>query len=220
MPIPVPASSIIELKVVGEYNGAQETNNVFHYRENGTAQGTLDQYGIGLMNAIETNIYPILTNQARFIRIDCALVGTDGSNINGESVFFPSANDLGVAPGEGLPPYATWTFKYVRPSFSFRHGYKRFSGISETDQNSGFPASGVLTRLNTAAASLSAFIAAMTQDVDGNPDTVVTDTLAIPVVLQRIVNGDPINPINVANVSDVVFTKIGSQNSRKYGVGS
>jgi len=220
MPISVSVGDLMEFKVVGEFNAAQETNNVFHYKESGTVLATLDQYAIGLMNAIETNVYPIISSAQRFIRIDASILDVDGHLVNGESVFFPVANQAGAVAGDALPPYAAWTFKYVRPSATFRHGFKRFAGVPESMQSGGFPASSALSLLATAATSLEQVIAGMTQDSDGNPDTVVTGSLAAPVVLQRVINGDPISPVNVASISDVVFDKIGTQNSRKYGVGS
>jgi hypothetical protein len=172
------------------------------------------------MNVIETDIYPITTASQAYIRIDASILDTDGELVNGESVFFPSANQNGAVAGEGLPPFNCWTFKYVRPNSSFRHGFKRFAGVPESFQVTGFPSSGALTPLASAANALETPVIAMTQDVDGNPDAVVSGSEMTPVVVQRIINGDPISPVNVATITDVVFSKIGSQNSRKYGVGS
>lgn len=220
MPISVPNNATLEFKLVGEFNGAQETNNVFHYKESGGTSGTLDQYANGLMNLIETFIYPITSVVQRYIRIDASILDADGELVNGESVFFPSANDNGVVTGESMPPFVTWTYKYVRPDATFRHGFKRFAGVAESQQNSGFPDSGALSVLNAAAVALGDLVPGMTVDVDGNPDAEVTDVGMVPVILQRIINGDPISPVNVGEVGSVVFSKIGTQNSRKYGVGS
>jgi len=220
MPISVASGSLLEFKVVGEFNGAQETNNVFHYKQSGGGSATLDQYANGLMNAIETFVYPITSVVQRYIRIDAAILDSDGELVNGESVFFPSTNDNGVVTGESMPPFVTWTYKLVRPDATFRHGFKRFAGVPESMQNGGFPDSSALTALNALATSLGDAIIAMTVDEDGNPDEEISDASAIPAVVQRVINGDPISPVNVALISSAVFSKIGSQNSRKYGVGS
>lgn len=220
MPIPVPSGSIMEFKVVGEFNGAQETNNVFQFLETGGTEAALSEYAVGLMNVIETAIYPITSTAQRYIRIDASILDADGELVNGESVFFPTANDNGVVTGDSLPPFITWTFKYVRPDATKRHGFKRFAGVPESLQSGGFPDSSALSLLADAGSALESQLVAMTQDVDGNPDTEVTGSLMTPIVIQRVINGDPISPVNLGLISNVVFSKIGSQNSRKYGVGS
>jgi hypothetical protein len=135
----------------------------------------------------------------------------DFNQVNGETWLIPTAEQAGVINGDSLPRFNTFTFKYVRPSLAFRHGWKRFGGVPESSQNAGIVTSGARADLDALATKLAADIGALA--VDGTP--VANPGDARPIIYQAHLNGDPVSPVVTGYPSAVVFNGIGSQNSRK-----
>lgn len=221
MPLSVADGDILEFVTHAFYNGVVECDNVFHYHVSAAGGATLNQFGAGLRHYVIAEVQNVVTTIMEWFDVDCRILDTDGVLVNGEFYVLPAGTGLGQISAEALPPENCITFKYIRPSSSFRHGYKRFAGISEGSQANGVPVSGFLTGLATLATALETPIHAWTIDpTTGAPAAVISGATAHPVVLQRIINGDPISPVNVADITDVVFDKLGTQNTRKFGRGS
>lgn len=221
MPLSVSANELLEFKLQGFFNGAQELNNIFHYQVTTVGGATLLDFATGLWRELSSSLLDLTNNAVEYVQIVASKLDTDGNLVNGESYIIHAGDGVGVTASDALPPFVTWTFKYIRPDSSFRHGFKRFAGVSENSQAEGIIDSGALSVLiPPIETSLAATIAGYSRDVDNRPDTVVGSSAMQPVVVQRIVNGDPISPVNLAVIADVVFDKIGTQNSRKYGRGS
>lgn len=224
MPISVAVDDIIELKLVGNYNGSVQVNNVFHYKiaSLGTGTGapaTLDAFGAGFVLGILPDILAITADVVTYTSIDVRLLDADtGALVNGETVLILPPFGDGAGSADALPPHDCTTFKYVRPNSSFRHGFKRFAGVSEDGVQDGLPTGGAISFLNALALTLQGAMPAYPLPVDEDDDP-ITGAAANPVVLKRVFNGDPLNPIEVAEIVNVVFSRIGTQNSRKFGVG-
>jgi len=225
MPIVTAVDDIIELKLVGNYGLVQEHNNIFHYKVTNVGTGTgapatLEEWAAGFMSEVLPDITGLLSDVMTFTNIEARLLDpVTGALINGVPVAIDPSLGVPANTGDALPPANCWTFRYNRPDASFRHGYKRFSGILEASQNQGIAVGGIVTGLANTALQLETPLEAWTLDA-GLPDVQVTGAAAVPVVLQRVKNGDILNPINVAEIADIVYTHIGTQNSRKFGVGS
>jgi len=220
MPISVATDDVLELTMKGAFGGISQVINVYHYKVTAAGSATLQEFGAGLAQMWAAVIGLITNEHVKFNEVEVTKLDTDGLPVTGESFIAVGDYLLGQQLGESLPPFVCWTFKYLRPNATFRHGFKRFAGVDEDAQLDGFPASSIATPLANVAAALEGTLHAYTIDTDGNPDTSISGATAVPVILQKIINGDPISPINVGLVSDVVFDRIGTQNSRKYGVGS
>jgi len=224
MPVSITAGNILELVLKGNWNNQVETNNVFHYVVASLGSGagspaTQDEFAAGFVVSVLPQITPLTTSLLVYTSLEARELDIDtGELVNGETFLIPTAMGTGESSAEALPPFVTWTYKYLRPSSNFRHGFKRFSGINESQQAGGVPTAAVATALNLLADSLADVLPAWTI-ANGEPDTAITNAGATPCVLQRMLNGDPLDPINVGLVTSVVFSKIGTQNTRKFGVG-
>ena len=112
----------------------------------------------------------------------------------------------GDRTGESLPAYATWTFKFARTTRAVRNGFKRFAGVSESDNDNGAAASAIISDLDACATALAA-------PVVGTAATYVprilraTYPIPNPTHLPAIYTGFA--------VGGVVYEHIGTQNTRK-----
>lgn len=205
------------LVLKGRYGDSQDVINSFFVEvdlNGGTLVGDDDElFSIGehFWNNIATPLRTITTNNVRFNTID--VFKADGVDV-GASGFYtiPFADGLGLYEGQSLPPFVSWTFQYTRPNANYRHGYKRFSGVPEAYQASGVIDSGAVTYVNNLANALKA-------SVNLN-DALIGAPFMRPALVQRVKNGVPVDPDVWYLPSTVVYKKIGSQNTRKYNVGS
>jgi hypothetical protein len=119
--------------------------------------------------------------------------------------------------GEAMPPFVTWTYKIVRPDTSFRHGYKRFAGVSETDVNGDAATGTALVKLNALATALELpIVAADHTDLTTPLDNPANAELRL---VTRVRNGEPVSPVITGAPAGVIFNGVGSQASRKAGRG-
>lgn len=220
MPLSVANGDLLEFKLQGFYNNAAEVNNVFHYRVVTNGGATLDQFAAGLWFGLNADVQPRTNAIVVYDKIDAKILDADALLVNGETYLVPSSQGAGGEGADALPPESCWTFKLLRPSGSFRHGFKRFAGVSEAAQANGFPTSGVVTSLNTIATLLATALQAYSIGSGGAPDAPVAGSSMQPVIVQKIINGDLISPVNIGVVTAAVFDKIGTQNTRKFGRGS
>jgi hypothetical protein len=219
MPIPVAVDDLLEFKLKGFYDSAVEVNNIFHYHVSANVAATLDQFAAGLWADLSAVLLPRTNAIVDYDSIEARIVDEDGFLVNSELYVIKATTGVGADGGDALPPTDAWTFKLLRPNGSFRHGYKRFAGVSEAAQAKGLPTSGVVSSLNAIAAMLAATVDAQTITA-GEPSGVITGTLMHPVIFQKVVTGDPISPMNIGDITAAVFSRIGSQDTRAYGRGS
>jgi len=219
MPIPISDGDHLELVVVGNYNNQVELNNVFHYDVETAAGSTLDEWGSGLYRQLKATWHAVVTSNVFWVKVICKILDDDGNLVNTEDFIVDSASASGTGGVEALPPFVCWTFKFLRADGTMRHGFKRIAGVPEAIVHDGVPDSGALTALANLAEDMEQSIQAA--DVSPNDGTGALNaaSAAHPVVVQRVINGDPIVPVNYNQVYSVVYDRIGSQNSRKFGIG-
>jgi hypothetical protein len=220
----VEVGDLIELKLVGNYKEVMEVNNIFQFQVEsiGTGSGSpaaLDEFAMGFLVENMTNIVGFTSVAVKYTSIEAKLYDpVHGVFVNGQSIPILGGDGDGLVSGEVLPPYVTYTFKYVREDASKRHGFKRFCGVPESVNEDGHPTSAALGNLASAAEVFASDLPAYTV-VDGAPGTQISTAAALPVIVSRIFNGDFLDPIIIASPSTVIFDKFGTQNSRKFGVG-
>jgi hypothetical protein len=112
----------------------------------------------------------------------------------------------GHVSGDCLPTFVAWDFTLLRGGLGERNGYKRIAGVAETQQHEGIPTTGANTLLALVAAG-------MNTAFDSGGD------VYNPVIRRGTINRVPQNPAKYYSVSNVLFARIGSQNSRKVGHG-
>lgn len=201
----------------GKFDNSQDVINSFYFEmhlDGGTLVGDdaeLFSLGKRWWDSIKAKLRTVTATVVSYSQID--VFKADGVDV-GNSGFYtiPLAEQAGQDTAEPLPPFVTWTFQYTRPSSVFRHGYKRFAGVTEGNQNKGIPSALGLAALNELADVLKA-------DVKLN-DALVNAPYIEPALVQREKNGQPVDPDVWYKPSTVQFKKVGSQNSRKYNVGS
>lgn len=220
MAILVSAGDYIRMKLKGKWNGVVETNNIFYFQvttlASGDVESSLHNAAQGFWETIHAALLIITAQQQKYTEIVAESLDADANLINGESYFIPDAMSTGGDTGESLPPADAWTFKYVRPSSIYRHGFKRFPGVPETDNSNGLPSTGVVSSL-TALGNLLGTPFHFWADVAG----VSTDSggLITPFLVQKVLNGDIVSPAVFYEPSAVVFDKIGHQDTRDIGRG-
>ena len=221
MAVLLEVNDIVQAKLIGKWDNKVETNNLFHFQVNAlgsptAGDATCRNLGSGFWQAIKAALLNLTSSVQDYKQIDVSRLDTSGNIINGETFFIPSGDGTGAGTAESLPPADAWTFKYVRPSNSFRHGFKRFPGVPEEDNVKGFPSSGALTSVNALAVLLSG-------PFQYYKDVSSVETAAggefVPAVIQRMLNGDTLDPINSYTIDTVVFDKIGHQDTRDIGRG-
>lgn len=184
-------NDIYEVVHKGSVQG-QEVLNIYHYRE--LAAGTNAE---DLANAfwvqMHLSIIDILSQQWDGVTITATNIsGADDQYIRS------IANDSGGQLGEMLPVWNTASFELVTPSTLMRNGRKAYGPLAEAQSLGGVPSSSAVTAFNTLAQTLSTPIQ-------------LSSTDAWQLVLYR--EGAFGNVI--ADVSNVVFKRLSTQNSRK-----
>jgi len=157
-----------------------------------------------LIDAFTTTVMPAIraiTNQnAEYELIVC-------NQYHGGLSFAASAIAIGgTVTGDCLPPFVSWDFTLVRSAVGEQNGYKRFAGVSESKQQNGLVDAGFVSVLDNLATILQA-------DLVGSLDTYQLG------VRRSQINQIPVNTPTVQTISAAQYSKIGSQNSRKYGHG-
>lgn len=216
MGIPVAVNDVVRIILRGNMNNGDDMLNVFHYEfyEANPADpvyDTLENLAYGFWQNIKAYLRQVTHTSFSFHTIDALKLDADFNQVNGETWLIPPAEQAGVQSGDALPRFNTYTFKYVRPSLAFRHGWKRFAGVPELYQAGGTPTPTALGELALLAGALAADISAT--PADGSPTVNPGD--ARPIIYQAHLNGDPVSPVVIGYPSAVVFNNIGTQNTRK-----
>jgi hypothetical protein len=192
------SAHVIEVKATGVVI-LQETINIWHYATNDTP-GTLDDFLTAFNTDVLTNLLSFMNSNAGFNTVEAQYVK------GGTSFASKVVTATGVGGGDCLPPYATWDFTYMRSGARERNGYKRIAGVGESSQVNGVATAGVLAVIAGTLASLGGAVN------DGSASWV-------PVIRRTRIGRIPQVPPKYFDISAVVFSKIGTQNSRKFGHG-
>jgi len=225
MAIPVALNDHCRAILKGRWNGQVETNNVFYFKVTEVADvtvppATLNDLGNGLWQTIKTTLLATTADVQVYTEINCELLDEDANLVNGESFFIPTGEGVGAVNSESLPPADAFTLKIVRPNSAKRHGFKRFSGVPEGHQVDGRPTGGALSTLTSIAGTMGSVTAATLIDEEGLPGDIIGGAGMRAVILHRVFAGDFLDEVSYDYSVAVIFDKIGTQNTRKYGVGS
>jgi hypothetical protein len=220
MAIPVAAGDNIRMILKGTYNTSVTLNNVFYAKVNteapGALESTLQHAANGLWKTIQSSLLAVTNTIVVYSEVLAESLDADGNLVNGESYFIPAGEGQGTSTGGALPPADAFTFKIVRPDSSKRHGFKRFAGVSESEQDAGVPAAGTVTALDALAAAMAGDIHFWGDVLGVNSD--LGGQMNIQLV-QKVLNGDVVSPAVFYFPATVVFDKIGHQDTRDYGRG-
>lgn len=221
MPIPVNVGDNIRITLKGTQGNGDDHVNVFHYNfyaGSGTdvLSHLLENFAFGFWQNIKTTLRPLTVTAAKFIEVEAVSLDDDFNGVNGESFLIPTAEQPGTAAGELAHQALCLTYRYIRPNFSFRHGFKRFGNLSESALSGNGIASASATAVENLRLALEADIAGLYPD--GSP--LVDPPDARPIVYRRIVENTVISPVLWGIPIGVVFNGVGTQNSRKPGRGS
>lgn len=178
-------------------------------------QDTINRYFYHSPTSTET-LEAFISEFNDLVLLPCANQMVDGSGfvrttaqyVRGGSAFkiLGTPHDGGLL-SDALPPFVSYDFTYLRGGVGERNGYKRIAGVAESQQVGGIAVPAAVTALNGIAL-------AMFSDVSIGSDDWT------PVIQRKVIDKVIQIPPKYYSVSDVVYAKIGSQNSRKYGHGS
>jgi hypothetical protein len=221
MAIPVSVGDNIRITLKGFTVHGESHINVFHYNfyaGSGTDVGShlLENFAFGFWEHIKAALRAVTVNSAGFNEVEAVSLDADFNGVNGESFIVPTAERAGLDGGSAAPAFVALTYRYVRPSFAFRHGFKRFGNVSENQLAAGgFDP--------TLAGNREQLRLRLTEDIGGlYPDLspLVDPPDARPIVYRRVVNGTVISPVIWGIPVGVTGPKLGSQVTRKQGRGS
>lgn len=189
---------VYELKAVGNVNG-EEMINTWYYAGSAVATDLL---------ALVADFYDhVLDGATTFMS---SQAGWNYVNITGVrgTILFDTLVRLaeGLISGDCLPPYASWDFTLVRGGAGERNGYKRFVGVAEASQINGTATGAILANIASHLGDLGATI------TDGT-------TVYTPVIRRGTIGHVVQRPPKYYSTSGIIYSKIGTQNSRKFGHG-
>jgi len=219
----VAIGDIIQFDLVGNYNNLVETHNVFHYevavaQATGTTFTWLDDASKTWANAVLDNILTVLGAAMSFTAIKAKVIFGADEGIQNVSILNP-VTYVGEVGAELLPPFATWTFRKQGAGGLDRNGYQHYSGIPESAQVDGVANGGFLDEL----AGIAAELGAQKTVFEGGDDGEASNGAIKPVIVKKQANGSNPSGIEVLRKwypVGVAYAKIGTVNSRKFGIGS
>jgi hypothetical protein len=187
-----------QVKVSGAC-AAIQTLNVFYYASSEllTIQDIEDFVTLFSQNVL-TSVSQIITNATVFNNV------TVTSLDNLRFVEVP-INVVGQNPGQTMPPFVTWGFRFTRSVAGVRGGYKRFSGVPEQYTANGVwdYGTGVQDLINDVRSKLT------------GPANVNGKTMD-PIVIVSTFNGQTLpTPKYWSPTGCVLAPRPGSQNTRK-----
>lgn len=185
--------------------GSYECLNVFHYKQTGGTGGALELASAFDMQVLD-DLAGILLTTVSFTEI--AITNLDDPT--DFTVYTPIGTTQGTRSGDGLPAFVAWGFRLNRATREVRNGYKRFVGVSETDQAGGSSVPAIQTALDAVELALST---ALTHAGTGS---------SWDLVIMRVTRNpeDPELPLvgytyTDFPVADVVHYALTTQNTRK-----
>lgn len=189
---------VAQINLFGSVIGQETVNRFFYGSESSIADLS------GLTTEFIANVIPalqlIMSNVAGFTHMETQFV-KGGTDFRSDTL-----NVVGLNSGDCLPPYVAFDFTFLRGGVGERNGYKRIAGVPESEQVNGTITTGAAT---AAVAAADAMFAELTPGVFAWN----------PVIRRTRINRVPqITPKYYAP-SGCVYSRIGSQNSRKFGHG-
>jgi hypothetical protein len=219
----VTTNNVIRLILRGQNPTGNAMYNVFHYRVthvNGAPAGLENDalsLAAGFWNALFDHWKLVMGTLASLTEIQIDALDSFWTIVNNTVWTPPAGSYVGTVAGDMAPPFVCYTFKYIRPNATFRLGYKRFGGLSEGVMGGyGQPTPATRLLLDDISTALNSDITAL------DPVTYAAfadGAVMEPILYRRIANGDVIDEPLVGRVSNVVYSHIGSQNTRKTGRG-
>lgn len=221
MAIIIAVGDNMRITLKGKNINGDDMLNVFHYNfyaGSGTdvLSHRLDNFAFGFWENIKAALRALTVVSAAYQEVEAVVLDDDFLGVNGESFVIPVGEQPGLLAGESANQALCLTYRYVRPNFSFRHGYKRFGGLGETSMAGNVVAGASVALAETLRVRLQADIAGLYSD--GSP--LVDPPDARPIVYRRVVEGTVISPVLWGVPIGVVLNGIGTQNTRKAGRGS
>jgi len=178
---------------------SEETINVFYYASATRVDPLVDVF-TEFQSVVLNELPPVSTNASLYTQVDIEEV-KGGVTFDTFSISLP-----GTVSGEAMPPFVSWDFTYLRSGAGERNGYKRIMGVPESQQASGFATPGALANLSNVAIGMAAILA-------------TTNDEYVPVIRRGTIHHVPQNPARYYDISTVSYSRIGTQNSRKFGHG-
>lgn len=178
---------------------AQQVLNVFHYQVGAEAGGPSS--ATELSDEFQASVLPEIadTLSAHWdaTRLTITNIGTPADFV--DLALSPPVE--GTRTGENINSVVTWSFRLNRVNPGQRVGWKRFSGLSETDVFGSTAQSGVLAALTACAAALGLSLV-------GSNASYLPSVVSRPIILG-------ITPTALYNFGSASFAGVGSQVSRK-----
>lgn len=171
--------------------------NVFGYRSNLAVINEEPTLGANWLAKVMPDLINVLHARTVFTRLEVYNV----TNGTGYADIPITTGNTGVVTGDGTNQFLAWGFRYNRVTAGKRHGSKRFGIIAESSVSDGQPTGGMLTLLNTLAATLS------------DPVQVGLIDTWFPEILER--KPPHTFPWTSHPISAVSFVRVTTQNSRK-----
>lgn len=184
---------------LNSHQGAVPFQNVFHYRQTFGVTG-----GDILAQEFINEVYPHIQSITSVFTVYDSVEWLNYNDLGDFGIDASIAGELGLRPGEVLPTWNSWAFQYNRTTRETRNGSKRFSSVSEDDQNFGEAIGAMLPFLEAAATGLEQFV-----NFGGTE-------IWRPVIARLSPDGASVVLTN--DVRSVTYKRLASQTSRKnYG---
>lgn len=194
---------LIQLKMFGACIGHQ-TLNVFNYQQ--ITAVDLPNSSLALIRAFQDQVQPdilaVMSSFAAITLLEAANMSVVGADFASAVAGYPLT---GFRAGEVLPAFNAYSYRYIRATRASRNGYKRFSGVSESDVNNGTAAGAIIALLNALETSLAATVIDPVSSVE-----------FAPVIARVTYSGTPAVPTwTYFQIAGVEFRGVTSQTSRK-----
>jgi len=175
---------------------SQAMLNVFFYEQTaGTGGANM------LADAFDTNVLaalsPMNSNQVSYNAVE--VLNLDNPL---DFIEFTPTTAAGAQTGDYLPPFVAINFRYARATRAYRHGSKRFSGLTESMVANGGLDAAYIATVTALGNALEAALSNLTGDA------------WTPKLAHRTVVGG-VTTYTLYDFSSVFYTHIGTQNSRK-----
>lgn len=188
----------VRIRTIGDVLG-QEALQVWYYTTNTAPTGVAD-----LLTTFKADVADHLLD---IMSVQSHILSIDAQYVKGAAFFGTLlVGSGGNVSGDCLPPFVSWDFTLVRGGALERNGYKRLQGVPESKQADGIATPSAFADLN----SLAGFMFA---DLDDGTN------LYHPVIRRTRINRAAQVPPKYFSISSVLYSQIGTQNSRKAGHG-
>jgi hypothetical protein len=215
-------SVIYKCQLVGQFNsGAVQTINSFDIETTGADPGAtpteiLRNIGHGLWKLLLLAGLQTLTSVLQvFVKVIITEI-SGGSNPGLTAEYaIPIGEGLGGSSSDPGSPFDAFGLRFTAGDGGFRHGYKRFPGVSEGFEQLGHVFGGATTLLPAIGAAL----LTNWNSVNDAGSNVVTSNNRY-VLRKARSHGMPVTPVQYSRPVAVTVMDITTQNTRKYGRGA